>query len=263
MTKVSLEAGVDTVASYPLQGRRALITGAGKRVGAAIAQRLGSAGMQVAVHYHRSKDGAEQCRHAVERAGGKAWLLQADLRTPQACRTLVERAVGTLGGLDALVVSAADFDAVALQKITPDIWAQTMALNLEAPLWLAQHAAPTLRTSGGAIVFVTCHSTLRPFKGYLPYVVSKAALKQLTHALALELAPEVRVNAVAPGAVLPPDNTVPSARARMAQRNLLGKLGRAEDVAEAVAYLLSAPFVTGQQLLVDGGQFLNATGDAL
>lgn len=247
----------DTVSSYELQGRRALITGAGKRVGAAIAQRLGRAGMQVAIHYNRSKDGAEQCRREIERAGGKAWLLQADLRTPQACRTLVERAVGTLGGLDVLVASAADFDAVALQAITPETWAQTMALNLEAPLWMAQHAAPTLRASGGAIVFVTCHSTMRPFKGYLPYVVSKAALKQLMHALALELAPEVRVNAVAPGAVLPPDDAVPAARTRMAHRNLLGKLGRAEDVADAVMYLLSAPFVTGQQILVDGGQFLN------
>lgn len=247
---------MDTVSSHELQGRRVLVTGAGKRVGAAIARRLGSAGMQVAIHYHRSKDGAEQCRHDIERAGGKAWMLQADLRTPQACRTLVERSVGTLGGLDALVVSAADFEPIALPKITPETWAQTMALNLEAPLWLAQHAAPTLRTSAGAIVFVTCHSTMRPFKGYLPYLVSKAALKQLMHGLALELAPEVRVNAVAPGAVLPPDDAEPAARTRMAQRNLMGKLGRAEDVADAVAYLLSAPFVTGQQLLIDGGQFL-------
>lgn len=248
----------DTVSSYELRNRRALVTGAGQRVGAAIARRLGHEGMHVAIHYFESRSGALATEQAVRDGGGKGVSLQGDLRTPEACARLIEEAAEVLGGLDVVVASAADFEPASLAKITQKQWSATMALNLEAPLWLAQHAAPFLRNSRGAIVFVTCHSTVRPFKGYLPYVVSKAALKQLMRALALELAPEVRVNAVAPGAVLPPDDAEPSARTRMAQRNLLGKLGRAEDVADAVMYLLSAPFVTGQQLLVDGGQFLEA-----
>ncbi len=248
---------MDTVSSYELQGRRALITGGGKRVGATIAQRLGKEGMQVAIHYFHSKDGAESTRDTIEQSGGKAWLLQADLRTPAACRGLVDQAIEVMGGLDVIVASAADFEPVPLEEISSEAWTYTMALNLEAPLWVVQHAAPVLRRAQGSVVFVTCHSTLNPFKGYIPYVVSKAGLKQLMHGLALELAPDVRVNAVAPGAVLPPEHVQEAGRVHMARKNLLGKLGRPEDVADAVVYLLKAPFVTGQELLVDGGQLLS------
>jgi pteridine reductase len=132
-------------------------------------------------------------------------------------------------------------------------WDRTMAINVRAPFLLAQRAAPALRASRGSIVMVTCTSATAPYRHFAPYVVSKGAVKQLARTLALELAPEVRVNAVAPGTVLPPEAMGAEERDVLAQRTLLQRLGSADDVAEAVLYLVRAAFVTGQEILVDGG----------
>ncbi|MFW5875789.1 MAG: SDR family oxidoreductase [Myxococcota bacterium] len=237
-----------------LRGRGALVTGAGKRVGAAIARRLGALGMRVGVHYRGSADGAEATCEAIRHAGGEAHPLGADLYERAAAGDLVDRAIRELGDLSLLVPSAANFDPVPFEGMDDAAWDRAMQLNLEAPFFMAHRAAPALRSSRGAIVFITCRSTAAPYRGYLPYIVSKGAVRQLMRVMALELAPEVRVNAVAPGTVLPPEDMDPEALERLRRRIPLQRIGSAEDVADAVAYLATAPFVTGQELIVDGGR---------
>ncbi|HYO97375.1 MAG TPA: SDR family oxidoreductase [Polyangiaceae bacterium] len=237
-----------------LRGRRALVTGAGQRVGRAIALRLGAEGMRVALHCNASVSGAENTLAALRALGSDGLVLQADLTSRDAARTLVDAACAALGGLDLLVASAASFERIALGEVDDAAWDRSLGLNLGSQFALAQRALPALRQSRGSIVFVTCSSATTPFRNYLPYVVSKGALRHLTRALALECAPEVRVNAVAPGAVLPPANTPTAALERIVSRIPLARLGEADDVAEAVVYLASAPFVTGHELVVDGGR---------
>jgi len=237
-----------------LSGKRALVTGAGRRVGRAIAIQLGRAGMQVALHAHTSPREAESALEQIRAASGDGLVLEADLSSRDAARDLVDRAVLALGGLDLLVASAASFERVPLEAIDDAAWDRSLGLNLASPFALAQRALPALRHSRGSIVFITCASATTPFRGYLPYVVAKGALQKLTRALALEVAPDVRVNAVAPGTVLPAEDFEPEALARLVRRIPLGRTGAAEDVAEAVLYLARAEFVTGQELVVDGGR---------
>jgi pteridine reductase len=237
-----------------LAGKRALVTGAGQRVGRAIALELGAAGMRVAVHYRSSREGAERTCEEIRSAGGAASSIQADLSDRAQARRLVDEAVQRLGGLDLLVPSAASFERVPYAELDDAAWDRSLELDLSAPFALAHQASPALRAARGAIVFVTCSSTTTPFRNYLPYVVAKGALKQLMRTLALELAPDVRVNAVAPGTVLPPDDMPPEAVERLAVKAPLGRIGSAEDIADAVVYLALADFVTGQELVVDGGR---------
>ncbi len=243
-----------------LRGKRALVTGAGTRVGAAIATALGARGMRVAVHYHRSRGGADEVCAAIERAGGTAEAFAADLADRDAARGLVDSVVERFGGLDLLVASAAGFERVDFDDVDDAAWDRTIALNLSSPFAVAHRARQALRASRGSIVFVTCTSATVPYRHYLPYVVSKGALQKLMRVLALELAPEVRVNAVAPGTVLPPPEMDEALLERLAARAPLERIGSADDVADAVVYLASAPFVTGQELVVDGGRTVAAGG---
>lgn len=235
-----------------LGGKRALVTGAARRVGAAIARALGAAKMKVAVHHHGSDPG-ETCA-AIVAAGGEATPLSADLYDRAQTRALVDAAVSALGGLDLLVVSAANFDRVPFDMVDDSAWDRALALNVTAPFVLAHQAREALRASRGSIVVVTCTSATTPYRNHLPYVVSKGAAQKLVRVLALELAPDVRVNAVAPGTVLPPEDTDAATLAALAARTPLERIGTAADVADAVLYLARAPFVTGQELLVDGGR---------
>jgi pteridine reductase len=239
-----------------LAGKAALVTGAGIRVGRAIAVELGRAKMRVAVHYRSSAKEAEETVRLVTEAGGEAFALHADLADRAACRRLVDETVSRFGGLELLVPSAASFERTLYAEVDEAVWDRTLELNLTSGFVLAQHAAPTLAKTGGSIVFITCSSATAPYRNYLPYVVSKGALRQLMKTLAIELAPDVRVNAVAPGTVLPPDDYSEEATARLASRIPLKQIGSASDVAQAVRYLASAPYVTGQELVVDGGRTL-------
>lgn len=236
-----------------LAGRRVLVTGAGRRVGAAIARTLGGAGMHVGVHYNRSRSGAEATCDAIRAAGGQASLFQADLYDRAATRDLAHSVVAELGGLDMLVASAANFDRVPLAEVDDRTWDRALDLNLTAPFLLAQSLCESLRKARGNIVFITCTSVRRPYRDYLPYQVSKAAVRQMMRVLALELAPEVRVNAVAPGTVLPPEAMDEQTLDRLRAGIPLGRIGDAADVARAVCYLACSDFVTGQELVVDGG----------
>jgi pteridine reductase len=241
-------------AASSLRGKRALVTGAGQRVGQAIAIALGAEGMHVAVHYRESASGAEQTAEAVRRAGGRALTLAADLTSRDAARRLVDTAVDELGALDLVVASAASFERVPLEQVDDDAWDRSLSLNLASPFALVQQAVPALRAARGSVVFITCSSATVPMKSYLPYVVSKGALKHLMKTLALELAPEIRVNAVAPGTVLPPPSYDAEAVRRLSRAIPLGRVGQAEDIARAVVFLASSPFVTGHELAVDGGR---------
>jgi pteridine reductase len=244
-----------------LEGKRALVTGAARRVGAEIARSLGAERMSVAVHYNASATEAEATCAAIRAAGGKAHALAADLFDRAQAAALVDQAVAALGGLDLLVLSAANFDRVEFDQIEfgghgAGSWDNSLALNLTAPALMAQRAAAALRASRGSIVLITCVSRLAPYRHYLPYEVSKAAAHQLMRLLALELAPEVRVNAVAPGTVLPPDELGAEKVRQLEGRIPLRRVGSAADVARAVVYLASADWVTGEELVVDGGRSL-------
>jgi pteridine reductase len=241
-------------ASVSLRGKRALVTGAGQRVGQAIALALGAQGMQVAVHYRESQAGAERTATQIRSSGGGALVLAADLFSRSAARDLVDRAVAGLGGLDLLVASAASFERVPLAAVDDAAWDRSLTLNVAAPFALVQQATPALRDARGSVVFITCSSATVPMKNYLPYVVSKGALKHLMKTLALELSPEVRVNAVAPGTVMPPASYDPASVQRLERAIPLGRVGSPEDIARAVLFLASSPFVTGHELVVDGGR---------
>lgn len=237
-----------------LAGRRALVTGAGRRLGRAIAEALGAQGMHVAVHYGGSEAGARETARAIERAGGTATLHQADLRDANAPARLVEAVVAALGGLDALVNSAAVMVRTPIGEVTPEAWDAMFALNLRAPFFLAQAAAPHLAQRRGAIVNIADLAAFEHWPAYVPHGISKAGVVQMTEGLARALAPAVRVNAVAPGAVLLPDDWDEASVARLVSTTPLDRLGSPDDVTAAVLYLLTADYVTGETIVVDGGR---------
>jgi pteridine reductase len=234
--------------------QRILVTGGARRVGREIALAFAQTGARIAVHYHRSADDAQATREQIARAGGTAWCLRADLSDRDETRNLVDEAIAVLGGLDVLVVNAAGYERVTLDDLDDPAWDRMIELNLTSPLLLAKRAASALRESRGSIVFLTCASATTPFRNHLPYVVSKGALRHLMRVLALELAPDVRVNAVAPGTVLPPDDLDRTALPRLRGSIPLQHFGTPRDVAQAVLFLANSPFVTGHELMVDGGR---------
>jgi len=212
--------------------------------------------MHVGVHFKASASGAEQTCAAIRAAGGEAVALQADLSGREAARELVDRALAQLGGLDVLVLSAAEFEPAPLGAIDDAAWDRTLGLNVATPFAIAQQAAPQLRASRGSIVGITCVSRLLPYRGYLPYEVSKAALWQMLRVLALELAPDVRVNMVAPASVLPPESMTEAELDALRARIPLGRLGDASDIADAVLHLARHEHMTGTEIVVDGGRTL-------
>lgn len=239
--------------------RVALVTGAARRLGAAIARRLHAEGFDLALNCNASREAAEALATGFDAARpGSALVLQADLAEVEALPALVAGAVDRFGRLDALVNNAAAFLPTAFERTTPAQWDALFAANARAPFFLVQAAAPQLQATRGAIVNIGDLYAERPRADLAAYAVSKAALEGLTRALAVALAPEVRVNAVAPGAILWPDEGAdPALRARILDATPLGRLGREEEVAGAVAWLLSeAGFCTGQVLRLDGGRSL-------
>ena len=240
-----------------LQGKVALVTGAARRIGAAIARRLHAAGASLVLHYRGAEGEAAALEAELNNARPKsAARVKADLLAPVAPRALVSAALERFGALDVLVNNASTFYPTALGAIEGGHWEELVGSNLRAPLFLAQEAAPRLRQARGAIVNIADIHAERPLKGYLVYSVAKAGLVALTRALALELAPEVRVNAVAPGAIAWPEDGQfePAERSRIVASTPLGRLGAPEEIARAVHFLASAPFITGQVLAVDGGR---------
>jgi pteridine reductase len=237
-----------------LDGRAALVTGAGRRLGREIAVALGTRGMHVAVHYGSSAAGARETAAAIDRAGGRAVCLQADLTEPEAPVALIEAAVEALGRLDVLVNSAAVMVRTPIGEVTPTLWDDMFAINLRAPFFASQAAAPHLARGQGAIVNLADLAAFETWPGYVPHGVSKAGVVQMTRSLARVLAPDVRVNAVAPGTVLLPESWPEDAARRLAETTPLRRLGAPDDVTRAVIFLLESDYITGQTLVVDGGR---------
>jgi pteridine reductase len=235
----------------------ALVTGAGLRVGRAVALALAEAGADLVVHYRDSSGPAGEVAAAARSLGRRSAAIRADLAEPAQCRELVRTALRELGGLDLLVHSAANFHRASFADTDETVWDSSMVVNARAALLLAREAAPMLRLRQGRVVLLSDALALRPAKNYLAHSVSKAAVEGLVRALAVELAPEVSVNGVAPGTVLVPEGTPPETAARWARRTLLQRNGDPSDIAAAVVFLCAGPsFVTGQILRVDGGQSL-------
>jgi pteridine reductase len=240
-----------------------LVTGAARRVGAEIARALHAAGACVAIHYRRSAAEADRLAAELNAArpdegGESAATFAADLLDIDALPRLVEAVVAHFGRLDALVNNASSFYATKVGAVDTAAWDDLMGSNLRAPLFLSQAAAPHLDRSGGCIVNITDIHAERPLKGYPVYCAAKAGLLGLTRALALELGPRVRVNAVAPGPIEWPQGTQdfpPADRAAIIEHTLLKRVGSPADIAQAVKYLVfDAPYVTGQVINVDGGR---------
>jgi pteridine reductase len=242
-----------------LQGKTALVTGAARRVGAAIARRLHAAGANVVLHYRGAEAEAAQLEAELNAARAKsAQRVKAELLAPIAPRALVAAALERFGGLDVLVNNASSFFPIGIGAIEASHWEELIGSNLRAPLFIAQEAAPHLAKGEGAIVNVVDIHAERPLKGYPVYSIAKAGLAALTRSLAIELAPAVRVNGVAPGAIAwPEDGQFPDdERKRIVATTPLGRTGTPEDIAQAVHFLACARFVTGQILAVDGGRSL-------
>jgi pteridine reductase len=238
-----------------LAGKTALVTGGGVRVGRAISVGLAAAGADVAIHYRRSRDEAESAALEVRFAGRRSVTIEGDLAQPEDCRRVVADAVGALGGLDFLVHSAANFHRVSLEDTDETLWDSAMDVNARAGFLLAREAAATLRARRGRIVLVSDFLAESPAKNYLAHSVSKAAVEGLVRALAIALAPDVAVNGVAPGTVLPPEGTSAEEVERLARRLPAKRIGAAEDVAATVVFLCAgSAFLTGQVIRVDGGR---------
>ncbi len=250
-----------------LQGLTALVTGGGHRIGRAIALALAGGGADVVVHYRNSAQAAAETVDEIRALGVEGWPLQADLANPAEISSLFAAIDRTSGSLDILVNSAASFQRRPLEEISLADWEAVQAINLRAPFLCIQEAAPRIRRSApergktsGSIVNIADLSGLYPWKGYAHHGVSKAGLAHLTRIAAAELGPAIRVNAVVPGAVLPPPG-VDEASERwraIGDRLPVGKTGEAARIGEAVVFLASNDFITGELLRVDGGEHLFA-----
>jgi len=249
------------VADKALSGKVVLITGGARRVGAAIARRLHGAGASLMLHYHSAKAEANALLAQLNAArANSAATVQANLLNAAELPEMVRTTVSRFGRLDVLVNNASSFYPTPLGEIRLTDWDELIGTNLKAPLFLAQASAPHLKSAHGCIVNITDIHADRPLKGYVVYSVAKTGLAGLTRSLARELGPEVRVNGVAPGPVLWPEDASfdELARQRVISHTLLKRAGEPEDIASAVYYFVAeAPYVTGQIIAVDGGRSVN------
>jgi pteridine reductase len=245
-----------------MQGKVVLVTGGAKRVGAAICRRLHAAGAQIAVHYRSSEQEALTLQKELNKLRPKsAEVFQADLLDLQALPKLVHKVIKKFGQLDALVNNASSFYATPLTDIDEQQWHDLLGTNLKAPLFLAQAAVDELRRRHGCIVNIADIHAERPMHGHLLYSVAKAGLVALTKGMAQEMAPQVRVNAVAPGVIVWPEGEAwmdEEQRRKIVAHTLLKREGEPDDIARTVAFLIQdAPYITGQVIVVDGGRSVN------
>jgi pteridine reductase len=245
-----------------MQGKVVLVTGGAKRVGAAICRRLHAAGANLAIHYRSSAQQAQELQDELNAARpDSAVAFQAELLDMAALPQLVSAITGRFGRLDALVNNASSFYATPLTDIDEQQWIDLLGTNLKAPLFLAQAAADELRRRHGAIVNIVDIHAERPMQGHLLYSVAKAGLVALTKGLAQEMAPQVRVNAVAPGVIVWPEGAEwedDERRRKIVAHTLLKREGEPDDIARTVQFLLNdSPYITGQVIAVDGGRSVN------
>jgi pteridine reductase len=240
-----------------LEGKAALVTGGAVRLGKALALALAEAGVRVAVHYNASAAPAEKAVAEIKALGSEAVALQSDLSAPGQATLLVEQAVAHFGRLDILVNSAAIFEAADLAQTTETLWDRHFAINLKSPFFLAQaFAAQVGQERPASIVNIADWRGQRPDPHHLAYSLTKAGIISMTKALALALAPNIQVNAIAPGAILPPPGKDQAYLDALAQGIPLGHVGSPRDIAGTLLFLLRSEFVTGETILVTGGEQL-------
>lgn len=243
-----------------VQGKVILVTGGSRRVGAAICRRLHAAGAVIALHYRSSEQEARALQDELNaRRTDSVEVFPADLLDLASLPLLVEQVIKRFGRLDGLVNNASSFYATPLSEVNETQWHDLLGTNLRAPLLLAQAAADELRRRHGCIVNIVDIHAERPMHGHLLYSIAKAGLVALTRALAQELAPQVRVNAVAPGVIIWPENWQDDEeRRKIIAHTLLKREGEPDDIAKTVAFLIQdAPYITGQVIAVDGGRSIN------
>ncbi len=244
----------------PLDGKWVLITGAAKRIGAVVADTLHAAGANIAIHYRGSADAAEKLQATLEaRRADSTLLLQADVLDTAALPGMIERLIAHAGRLDVLVNNASTFYPTPLGTVTETQWDDLMGSNLKAPLFLSQAALPHLKAARGSIVNMVDIHAQRPLRDHTVYGPAKAGLVMLTLTLAKDLGPDVRVNGVAPGAILWPDDGMSDKlKAGILRRVPLKRVGDPSDIARTILFLTrDAPYITGQVIAVDGGRSLN------
>src|SRR5271156_4970851 len=242
-----------------LSGKVALVTGAGKRLGRAVALRLAAEGAGVAVHYRQSEAEAREVVAEIVGAGGRAVAIGAELTSVDEIRRMVRDAAHELGRLDILINSAANFLPSSVISTTEEVWDAALDANLKAPFFCAQAAAPWLKRTKGVIINFADTGGLLGWPGYLAHSIAKAGVVMLTRVLAKALAPEVRVNAIAPGTITMPGDP-PEWEADFDKLAPLGRTGTPSDIADAVSYLVHAEFMTGHTLVLDGGRILGTNG---
>ena len=243
-----------------LSNKVVLITGAAHRIGATTARMLHAEGMNILLHYRHSRDAAENLQMELNAIrSDSVHLIQADLHDTANLPALVEQAINIWGRLDVLINNASSFYSTPIGTVTETHWDDLIGSNLKAPFFLSQAAAPYLRQQQGCIVSIVDIHAERPLKEFPVYSMAKAGLVMLTKSLACELGPEVRVNAVAPGAILWPENLGEHEKEKIISRTFLKRQGAPDDIARAILYLIrDAGYMSGQVLTVDGGRSLNS-----
>ncbi|APD85986.1 pteridine reductase [Alteromonas sp. Mex14] len=239
-------------------GPVALITGAAKRIGAAMATRLHSEGFRVIIHYGHSKDDAHTLAQKLNDIRPEsATCLQANLCDSEDVKALSEKAVNVWGQLDVLVNNASSFYPTPIGSISEEDWLSLVGSNVKGPLFLSQALAPALRKAKGCIVNMVDMHIDRPLPKHSVYLLAKSGLASLTQSLAIDLAPDIRVNGIGPGAILWPERAMEDdEKEKLLSSIPLGELGKPEDIAKTLSFLISAPYVTGQIIFVDGGRSL-------
>jgi pteridine reductase len=240
-----------------LTGKVALVTGSAKRLGRAVALRLAEEGADLVIHHGASHAEARETVGEIEKMGQRAMALSADLRKIDEIRALFVEVAKGFGRLDILVNSAANFLPASIVSTTEEIWDASLDTNLKAGFFCAQAAAPLLRRTKGVIVNFADAGGLLGWPGFIPHSISKAGVVMMTKVLAKALAPEVRVNAIAPGTITMPGDP-PEWEAEFVKLAPLKRTGSPSDIADAVLYLIHAEFLTGQTLVLDGGRILGA-----
>jgi pteridine reductase len=239
-----------------LERKIALVTGGGIRVGRAIAIALADAGMNVAVHYASSADGAQTTANEIRARGRSAETFQSDLTIAGEPEKLIDAAAGKMGGLNVLVNSAAIMTRTPVGSVTYESWDATMALNLRAPFFLCQAACKKMNelSGGGVIINIADLAAFETWSNYIPHSISKAGVVHMTRSLARALAPTVRVNAIAPGTVLLPEGWPSAAAEHLRETTPLKSLGSPTDVTDTLLFLLRSDYITGETMIVDGGR---------
>lgn len=238
-----------------LAGRSALVTGGAHRVGGAMVSALASCGVDVCIHYGTSADKANELAAACRDKGVNAVTMQADLAEAGAAEQLAARAEQALDGVDILINSASTWESGPFDEVTRDDWDRALAVNLTTPMFLSQAIGSAMAARGfGRIINIADTSATRPWVHRAPHSVSKTGLVMLTRLLSQAYAPHVLTNAISPGSVLVPDGAGPEVEQNLAAETFVGHIGTPGDVVDAMLYLVSAEFVTGQVLAVDGGQ---------